>query len=292
MTYPEFPIPADDVNASLRTYPGDLEPTLVLPEADAPLYAAADAARPAFGIPEPLRTSPSTAYPPVEAPEAAGGPQAAPQGAETPTPTPEAVRPLTTADVVEAPPVEALTPGTDPELVGPAAAALLLADSSGRVRLGDGTSLPVRFDMLSLSQLEKRYGSVIAPMRKLEAGAKDLESAGDSGNGGLIETTLETLRFACARQRINLGGSVGMVKVADAPDKFLELVADGPDGFVDILKLVLKAFSEAFGASPVPTATPSSAEGNAPTAASVSPGDSGGTTPYATSTSDPATSGA
>lgn len=262
MTYPEIQ----------NMFPGDAEPALELPEADAPLYAAADAARPAF------------------APEAAGAPWTAPQGAEAPTPAPEAVRPLTTADVVETAPAEALTPSTDPELVGPSAAALLLADLSGRVRLGDGTSLPVRFDMLSLSRLEQRYGSVIAPMRKLEAGAKDLESSSDGSNGGLIETTLETLRFACARQRINVAG-LGSIKVADAPEQFLELVADGPDGFVDILKLVLKAFSEAFGASPTPTAATSSAEGNAPTAASVSPGGSGGTTPSATFTSGPAISG-
>lgn len=289
MTYPEIQ----------NTFPGDAEPTT-----NAPRHAVGDAVSDAFGIPEPLRVEPYGAYPPVDGeplaptfqpssfvPEAAGAPWTAPQDAEAPTPTPEAVRPLTTADVVEAPPVEALTPSTDPELVGPTAAALLLADSTGRVRLGDGTSLPVRFDMLSLSRLEKRYGSVIAPMRKLEAGAKDLESSSEDSNGGLIETTLETLRFACARQRINVAG-LGSVKVADAPEQFLELVADGPDGFVDILKLVLKAFSEAFGASPVPTATPSSAEGNAPTAASVSPGGSGGTTPSATYTSGPATSGA
>lgn len=280
MTYPEIQNP----------FPGDAEPTLELPEADAPLYAAADAARPAFEIPEPVQPFRPSSF----VPEAAGAPWTAPQDAEAPTPAPEAVRPLTTADVVEAPPVEALTPSTDPELVGPTAAALLLADSSGRVRLGDGTSLPVRFDMLSLSRLEKRYGSVIAPMRKLEAGARDLENAGaneGSSNGGLIETALETLRFACARQRINVAG-LGSVKVADAPEAFLELVADGPDGFVTILKLVLKAFSEAFGEGPVPTAAPSSAEGNAPRPASVSPGGSGGTTPSETSTSGPATSGA
>lgn len=212
---------------------------------------------------------------------------------------PPAERPLTPADL--RPVEEPEQPKHDPALVGPTALANILT-TDPVVTIGDGETrqtVRLRFDLLALAELEKRYGTVIGPMQKLAAAATSLDSSSPTeGLGGdLIGTVLEVVTIAAGRQRIVVpdelrAGSAGApvmaqrVKVKDQPRVFEELLADGPETFVDLLVKVTSAFTAAFG-------NLGGAEGKAPTASSTgSPGGTGGTSPSESSTSDPATSGA
>lgn len=207
-------------------------------------------------------------------------------------------RPLTADDIVEQPEPE--QPEHDPALVGRTALESILAtDPTITIGEGDATqAVRLRFDLLALAELEKRYGSVVAPMLKLAEAAKGLDTSAptDAMSGDLIQTVIDTTTIAAGRSRITVPaelreGAAGApvmpsrVKVKDHPGVFAELLADGPETFFDLLVKVVAAFTASFGG----------AEGNALTAnpgASSSPGGTGGTSPSPSFTSDPAISGA
>jgi len=223
------------------------------------------------------------------------------QAGEGPDPQDASVRPLTSDDI--AAPAEPEAPQHDPALVGPTALENLLATDT-TVVIGDPEhrqTIRLRFDLLALANLEKRYGTVMAPMEQLTAAAAALEGgeASRGMSGELIGTVLEVAKIAAGRERFTVpeelrAGSAGApvmpsrVRVKDQPDVFLEVLADGPESFVDLLLKVVAAFAAAFGS----TGETGGAEGNGPAGSTGSPGGSGGTSPSATFTSDPASSGA
>lgn len=224
------------------------------------------------------------------------------EAGQGPDPQDAGTRPLTSDDIVDTP-AEPEAPQHDPTLVGSTALENLLATDTN-VTIGDAEhrqTIRLRFDLLALANLEKRYGTVMAPMEQLTAAAAALEGGEPSSgmSGELIGTVLEVTKIAAGRERFTVpeelrAGSAGApvmptrVRVKDQPDVFLEVLADGPESFVDLLLKVVAAFAAAFGS----TGTTGGAEGNGPAGSTGSPGGTGGTSLSASSTSDPASSGA
>lgn len=212
---------------------------------------------------------------------------------------PPAERPLTAGDLKPAEP-EPDEPEHDPALVGPTALENLLATDT-TITIGDADArqtVRLRFDLLALANLEKRYGSVMAPMLTLTDAAAALEGGGAStaDSPELIATVLEVVRIAAGRERFTVpdelrAGAAGApvmpqrVRVKDQPDTFLEVLADGPETFMDLLLKVVAAFAAAFGSG-------GSAEGNVPSGSPGSPGGTGGTPLSESSDSRPVSSGA
>lgn len=176
-------------------------------------------------------------------------------------------------------------PSPTPELTGTSALDLILPEHP-TLTLSTGETFDVKFDLRALANLERRFGTIMRPIRTIVAAAQGLESdAADTPP--LFDTLLATLR--CALQRSVYTNADGNRVRADSDetwDEFVGLIDTDLTPMQDLIALVTVGVTTAFGALGKAQTTTETQ-----TPPSPFPGATGGTPPSASGTSTQTVSG-